>query len=252
LYKIPANTLFMGNNVVFVPECHSTNTLAHELTRSASLSEGTVIITEHQTAGRGQRGSAWEAEPGKNLTFTLTLKPTFLALKDQFFLNIFTSLSIHDLLRDKINAMVSIKWPNDILIGGKKLCGILVENQIQGLQVSNSFIGIGLNVNQKEFQVPSATSIYNQTNKTCELQVLLGELLEKMEARFFQLREGKLDLLMQDYLSRLYWLGEKHLFRSNGTEFEGQITGIDSSGKLKIQTRQAENSFDIKEIKFVQ
>ena len=120
MYKIPANTLFTGKNLVFVPDCPSTNTLALEISQQSPVKEGTVVITDQQTAGKGQRGNTWEAEPRQNLTFSLILKPTFLAVNKQFYLNIVICLALKDYLRQKTSGPVHIKWPNDILVHQKK------------------------------------------------------------------------------------------------------------------------------------
>jgi BirA family transcriptional regulator, biotin operon repressor / biotin---[acetyl-CoA-carboxylase] ligase len=251
LYKIPANTLFMGKNLVFVPECHSTNTLAHEMSQHSAITDGTVIVTDHQIAGRGQRGNSWESEAGKNLTFSLILKPTFLPVHEQFYLNIFASLAIHDLLKDKTDATIRIKWPNDILINGKKVCGILIENQIQGPQVSNTVIGIGINVNQLTFTLSSATSLAIETGLVHDTSVLLDQLLGLLERRYLQLRESKYNAMRSAYISQLYWIDEHRLFASSGTSFEGKITGIDASGRLKLLTPEGERAFNIKELSYL-
>jgi BirA family biotin operon repressor/biotin-[acetyl-CoA-carboxylase] ligase len=253
LYKIPAKTLFIGKNLVFVPECHSTNSLASELTLSnpAAL-DGSVVITEHQTAGRGQRGNTWEAAAGENLTFSVILKPTWLAIKDQFYLNIFTSLAIHDMLSDKLNATLSIKWPNDILVEGKKLCGILIENQIQGGQVSRTIIGIGLNVNQSEFSAAGATSMKRNSGKVYDRQEVLEQLLAHLERRYLQLRSRHEAMLLEEYLRQLYWRNERHVFQSNGLRFEGTISEIDEIGRLIIETGEERRVFDVKEVMYVE
>lgn len=235
-----------------MPECHSTNTLAHELSERSSLEDGAVVITDNQTAGRGQRGNQWNSKAGDNLTFSIFLKPAFLLAKDQFFLNIITSLAIHDLLLDKANAGVKIKWPNDILMNGKKLCGILIENQIRGPQVSSSIVGIGLNVNQTDFSLPNATSVLLSSGKSFDLSNMLNDLLLKFEIRYLQLKQNRAHLLKEEYLSNLYWLNEVHLFASQGTPFEGTIKEIDVFGRLGISTPSGNRYFDIKEISFLQ
>jgi BirA family biotin operon repressor/biotin-[acetyl-CoA-carboxylase] ligase len=252
LYKIPANTLFTGKNLIYVPECHSTNSLALELAQQPLSIEGSVVITDHQTAGRGQRGNAWEAAKGENLTFSLMLKPAFLPLKQQFSLNIFTALAIRDFLQSKTDVQVKIKWPNDILINGSKICGILIENQIQAQQVSLAVIGIGININQNLFKTPTATSLSLVTGKKFDLPAVLHELLEKLESRYLQLRNGNFLKLKSEYLAALYWQGEDHTFRSNDVSFEGKISGIDEIGKLVLETNQGKRTFDVKEISYVQ
>src|SRR4051794_34289976 len=103
----------MGKNLVFVPECHSTNDLALQLCQQSAVLEGSVVITLNQTKGRGQRGNSWETEPGKNLTLSLIVKPAFLAIQDQFMLNVISSLGVLDYLRDSSTSKLHVKWPND-------------------------------------------------------------------------------------------------------------------------------------------
>jgi BirA family biotin operon repressor/biotin-[acetyl-CoA-carboxylase] ligase len=248
LYKIPASTLFLGKNLVFVPECHSTNTLALQLCQNSGPAEGTLVITPHQTAGRGQRGNGWEAEPGKNFTFSLILKPVTLALKDQFYLNIFTSLALRDYLVAKGCTTVRVKWPNDIYVGSKKICGILVESQISGNKFSHVVVGIGLNVNQQKFGTETATSLSALTGIQFDLQAELESLLKFLEARYLQLREGKMALLMEDYLKVLYGLNTPLSFEVEGVLAEGMIVGVDESGRLRVLMEGRERMFDVKEV----
>jgi BirA family transcriptional regulator, biotin operon repressor / biotin---[acetyl-CoA-carboxylase] ligase len=251
LYKIPANTLFLGKNLVFVPECHSTNTLGLQLVSSPSTAEGTVIITNNQTAGRGQRGNTWEAEAGLNLTFSVVLKPQFLSIKDQFYLTIVAALAVRDYLKKKIADKVHIKWPNDILAAGKKICGILIENQLQGNVILSAVVGIGLNVNQISFTNEQRGSIKGFTGVETDLQESLEDLLSCLEARYLQLRQNHLKELKDAYLSGLYWRNEVHTFSSGDTTFEGTIRAIDETGKLQLETAGAMKFFGIKEITYL-
>ena len=253
MYKIPANTLFMGHSVVFMPECHSTNDEASRLIESSShVLEGTVIITDNQTSGRGQRGNTWVSEPGKNLTFSLLVKPMFLNAQDQFLLNKAFSLGLYDYLSSALKGAVKIKWPNDMVVNEKKICGILIENQIQGQNIHNSIVGIGLNVNQENFSMPTATSMKVLEDKDFNLQNVLPELMGFLEKRYLQLRSGNLEELNSEYLSALYWLGEKHLFKKAEEIFEGTITGIDPYGKLKVHVDGTTEYFELKQIQFLE
>ncbi|MEO7992410.1 MAG: biotin--[acetyl-CoA-carboxylase] ligase [Chryseolinea sp.] len=250
MYKIPANTVFMGKNLVFMPECHSTNDLALQLCQQQKASEGTVIITANQTAGRGQRGNTWHVEPGKNLTFSIILKPTFLSIQDQFYLNIITALAIHDYLVEKTDATIRIKWPNDMMVSTKKIAGILIENQIQGNSFSSSVVGIGLNMNQEAFNISTATSLYQLSNRVYDLNFELEHILHKLEVRYLQLKSGKENTLFADYLNVMYWRHELHTFVANDQSFEGTIVGLDDLGRLKINTQQGERIFGMKEIQY--
>ncbi|MBL0739774.1 biotin--[acetyl-CoA-carboxylase] ligase [Chryseolinea lacunae] len=250
MYKIPANTLFLGKNLVFVPECHSTNTLALQLCQTSSAPEGTLVITLNQTAGRGQRGNTWEAEPGKNFTFSLVFKPATLALKDQFYLNIFTSLALHDYLVGKNAPSPFVKWPNDLYTGSKKVCGILVESQISGNSFSSVVVGIGFNINQQKFATDTATSLAVALGRTFDLQTELEILLSHIEARYLQLREGKLNTLLADYMKVLYGLHKPMLFTTGEETHEGAIVGIDDSGRLRVMMGQTERTFGVKEVSY--
>lgn len=250
MYKIPATTVFLGKNLIFMPECHSTSDHLLLLCQQRDLAEGSLVITSHQTAGRGQRGNSWEAQAGKNLTFSILLKPTFLSVVQQFFLTIVVSLGIRDLLTEETGIKVQIKWPNDILMDDLKICGVLIENQILGQKLSGSVIGIGLNVNQLFFSVPTATSLALVTGQNYDLSGLLTRLLSHIEQRYLELREGKLQKLRDQYLDALYLRDKRHRFNSERGEFEGVIRGIDEIGRLVIETPSGPRSFDIKEIRY--
>jgi BirA family biotin operon repressor/biotin-[acetyl-CoA-carboxylase] ligase len=251
LYKIPANTLFIGKNLVFVPDCHSTNTLALQLSQQPTATDGTVVITDHQTAGKGQRGNVWEAEPGMNLTFSLILKPKFLAVNKQFYLNIVICLALRDYLKEKTPDTIHIKWPNDILVHEKKISGVLIENQLHGNLIINTIAGIGLNINQRVFDAPRATSLAILTGRPFDLDVELGIILGFIESRYLQLRQDKYEMLMNSYLESLYKRHERHTFSHDNTVFEGIIQDLDHSGKLRIKTDGEIRSFTVKEIGYV-
>ena len=253
MYKIPAKTLFMGKEVVFMPECHSTNSFA--LDRCQQLpppSEGTIIITDNQYAGRGQRGNDWKASPGENLTFSIILKPGFLSLNEQFLLNVCSALAVADFLSAEGCDRVSVKWPNDVYVNNKKVCGILVESQIRGNQLIWSVMGIGLNINQQRFPISSATSLSLEAGKPYLLDLCLSNLVPFVEARYLQARQGHANALVSEYQSRLYWANESRSFESTDRGvFNGIISGIDSTGKLKIQIGDEMAVFGTKEVTFV-
>lgn len=250
MYKIPANTLFVGKNLVFVPDCPSTNTLALEISQQSTVKEGTVVITDHQTAGRGQRGNQWEAQPRQNLTFSLILKPNFLAVNKQFFLNVVVCLALKDYLKEKTSDTVHIKWPNDILVHEKKICGVLIENQLHGSRISATVAGVGLNINQKNFGTATATSLSLVTKSDYDLSEELSLVLSFMEGRYLQLRAGDDDLLREEYLAGLYRRHERQLYSSNGTTFEGEILDLDEWGRLRVRVDNQVRVFDVKEIRY--
>ena len=250
--KIFAQTLFLGKNIIDLPECHSTNTIAAGLLAEQSIAEGSVVTTDHQTAGRGQRGNSWEAAAGKNLTFSVILKPSFLHIQEQFYLNIITSLAIYDLLTELLSPGLSIKWPNDIYYYQQKMGGILIENSLKRTNLEWSVLGIGLNVNQTEFKDEKACSMALVTGREFSRSTVLESLFRKLESRYLQLKSGGGPALRKEYLSRLYWLGEMHSFRSAGEHFSGKIIGIDKVGRLAVcLTGDEVRYFWIKEIEFI-
>lgn len=251
MYKIPARTLFTGKSLFSVPECHSTNSLAAEIAAQSSTSDGTVVITDRQTAGRGQQGNSWMSEPGKNLTFSVVLMPSFLHPKDQFYLNIVVSLAVHDLLTNSLREKVHIKWPNDVIVNDRKICGILIENQLMGYRINSTIAGVGLNVNQQEFPIATATSMSMVSKMGFQLPDVLDALLEKIEARYLQLKSGQFDSLRRHYLDNLYWRNEQHEFEANGSLFKGTIRDIDAAGKLMVEVDGQTKWYEVKGIKFV-
>lgn len=222
-----------------------------KLVPEKQLSDGAVVFTNEQTAGRGQRGNSWEASPGENLTFSIYLKTHFLDIADQFYLNIITSLGVCEFLGGYIQEEIKVKWPNDIYYRDQKIGGILIENSIRKGGIDYSIVGIGLNINQSLFQAPNATSMGIICNQNFNLESLLQELLQTFESQFLKLKRGNYQSLLDSYLAKLYWMDESRIFMTNGQFFEGTICGIDEIGKLQIQTSEGLRSFDIKEVSFV-
>ncbi len=253
MYKIQPKTAFVGQIYKYLPSCQSTNDEASALLASASPIEGSLVTTDQQTAGRGQRGNRWESHAAENLTFSILLKPDFLAPGEQFWLTIAISLGVYDTLRPLLGESIRIKWPNDIYVCNQKLGGILIENTIQRTQLAWSVVGIGLNVNQTEFTYPAATSLQQQAPLPdgYDRPGLLALLCETIEKRYLQLRTGQRDVLKASYLSVLYHYRQEHTFSTNGQPFRGTITGIDATGRLAIETGGEVRYFDFKEVAFL-
>lgn len=232
----------------------STNDHAAQLLLSQPLSEGTVILADHQTAGRGQMGNTWEVSAGKNLTLSVVLHPKFLAVRQQFDLNKAVALAVRDAVASFIDKDVKIKWPNDILIEERKTCGILIQNTLSGAYLQSSIIGIGLNVNQKQFapQLTRAVSMSLAADTDFDLEEVMWALLQALEARYLQLRRGEQETLHRAYLSQLFRFGVQHTYGlADGNAFLGKIVGIDQTGKLMVETQTGITLFGIKEIQYV-
>ncbi|GAB3911107.1 biotin--[acetyl-CoA-carboxylase] ligase [Mucilaginibacter boryungensis] len=211
-------------------------------------------MAESQFAGRGQQTNRWHSEAGKNLTFSLLLKPGFLALQQQFDLTRVISLGVVTGLQQATGLPVQIKWPNDIYVGEKKLGGILIENLVQGSTIKNSVIGIGLNINQESFppEVPNPTSVKQILQKDYDLNVLLSQICGYIEAWYLKLKAGRLDEIREHYLANLYWLNHEHKFMSDdGVIFTGTITAVRNNGFLVLSTKSGEKEFTLKQIQFL-
>jgi len=244
-------TTFIGKKNIYLPTCQSTNDEAALLLQQGAVAEGTVVITDHQMAGRGQRGSNWQAAPGQNLTFSIVLRPAFLTAIEQFRLNIAVSLGVWAGLMPLLGKDLKIKWPNDLYYKNQKIGGILIENVLQSSRIETAIIGIGLNVNQSDFTNPHATSLRNITQQMYDLWEVLADLLLKIEENYLLLRSGHYNRLKMRYLQNLYRYQEIHLFGQNDTVFEGMIIGVGETGKLAVQIGNELQHFDLKEINYL-
>ena len=233
-----------------MPKCHSTNDMAIEIAEEEGCLEGTLIITDWQTKGRGQRGNHWESAPKKNLTFSVIIKPGFLAVDRQFFLNIFTALAVLDTLTPYAPAGLRVKWPNDIYYQNQKLGGVLIENTVKGSHLYASVIGIGLNINQMEFEHENAVSLAGIRERLFDLPALLNELAANIEKRYFQLKAEKFQAMKAAYIDRLFWSNELKWFKTD-REFQGKIVGIDDFGRLQLLENFRIKSYDLKEITYL-
>lgn len=216
--------------------------------------EGDIIWAETQSAGRGQRGHSWQSAKGQNLTFSALLEPTFLPATEQFSLLQVVALAMVDALAE-FDIEAKIKWTNDIYVGERKLVGILMEHKLQGAFLSRTIAGIGINVNQTEFDpaLPNPTSMRLITDKAFNREEVLKCIKDKLMRRYDMLRKGDYATLHADYHRRLYRMGEKHTYAlPDGSRFEGIITGVERYGALKISTPQGdEHKFLFKEVEFV-
>lgn len=222
-----------------------------ELLAHADLAEGAVMVTDHQTQGRGQRGNSWESGQMENLTFSILLKPHFLAPRDQFQLSMAIALGCATGLTQFIKETVCVKWPNDLMIGDRKVGGILIENQTQGSQLTSSIVGIGVNVNQLSLAHSNATSFIQVTGTSHDLNDVFQTLLSTLEARYIQLRSGGAESIRRDYLKNLYRLRVQQSFEAEGHNFLGTISGIDESGRLCVDVGNETKKFSLKQIRMV-
>ena len=251
---ITPNTLFVGRQLVWLPQCPSTNSEAQTLVGQNRASEGCTVITGQQTAGRGQRGNLWEAAPGENLTLSVVLRPTFLAAAAQFALSQAVALAAHDwaaaLLGESGGLALKVKWPNDLYFNDQKLGGILIENTLGGTQIQHSVMGLGMNVNQQQFGSATAVSLAQLTGRRYPLPAVAAALLECLERRYLQLRAGQVGALRRAYLQVLYRYQETHPFEVAGQLVAGQIVGVDEDGRLAVAIAGELRRFGLQQIRY--
>lgn len=209
-----------------------------ELLDLSQIKEFTIIQAIEQTHGIGQQGNHWVSEPGKNITVSLVIKPT-MAVGDQFEITKILSLGITDALHEilaGLNHAITIKWPNDIYVDGKKICGILVANKIKGTQIAASVCGIGLNVNQTKFPawVPNPTSIKLLTAAEYSPSDILHKIAESIAKRYYSNQNPA--SREEDYLARLLHFNQQRPFLHLGNRIEGRIVGVNRFGHLQIKT----------------
>lgn len=240
---------------IHLNEVSSTNSwILEQLAKGEPLADESVVWSMRQTAGRGQVGNGWESEPDKNISFSVLLKPSFLAPRDQFVVSEMAALAVSEAIPGS-----TIKWPNDIYIGDEKVCGILIENQLQGMIMAYSVLGIGINVNQEHWigNAPNPTSIKLATGKDGNPEEVLHEVAERIGHWYHDL--AKEPEAMQSYFHRMFC---QRLYRGNGfypyvdaqtgEAFQARISGVSTDGPLKLCTEKGEErSYYFKEVKFV-
>ena len=253
----------MADSIRWFDTIDSTNTRL--LADQAGLPDRTVYAALFQTAGRGQKGNRWESRPGENLTFSILVKPQQLAVREQFILSQVVALGLLDFLRAE-GVEASIKWPNDIYVGDRKICGTLIENVLSDRYVAAAVAGIGLNLNQRVFDpsIPNPTSLSLVTGKEYDVHETLPRVLEPIMARCDKLwspyaRNG----YDAEYLEHLYRRGEWHDFEEmpatdvptehrSGHRLTARILGIDNAARLLLEHPDGTlHPYSFKEIKYI-
>jgi BirA family biotin operon repressor/biotin-[acetyl-CoA-carboxylase] ligase len=250
-HRVKMNKI-VGSEIVRIQELESSNNYAASQLLTKRLTEGIVFVADSQLDGRGQVSNKWESEPNTNLTFSIVLYPDFLEIVRQFEISKAISLGVVDFLKERTDN-VSIKWPNDIYIGKKKVAGILIENSIRIDRISSCIVGIGLNINQQVFisDAPNPISLSQITGIIYNLEESLSDVCSKIDARYQQLCNGKFKQIDADYIDVLYQRGSWCDYSDENGDYNGQIIGVDKIGRLKIETKDGKiNKYHFKEVVF--
>ncbi|MDR0863341.1 MAG: biotin--[acetyl-CoA-carboxylase] ligase [Candidatus Symbiothrix sp.] len=228
-------------NIIKIETTTSTNLFLKELAGKQVLEEGTVALAGTQTAGRGQAGNYWESEPGKNITCSILLHPTFLLPKQHFLLSETVALGVKETL-DFYLKNVTVKWPNDIYVEDRKIAGILIENELMGQQFSRSVIGIGLNVNQEVFtsNAPNPVSLKQLLGVDMNVDELTEKMVERILYWYEKLKAGETKVISQTYHDFLYRKSGFHWYEDKTGRFKARIKSVAEDGFLLLETDKGE------------
>ncbi len=232
----------------------STNLYAEQLLKKQRVPEGTVIIAHEQTSGKGQGDNKWESEPGKNATFSLILFPGFLHPGQQFLLNKTVSLGVLDFIsRLKIEQKCSIKWPNDIYAGDRKIGGILIQNTICGIAFESCIAGIGVNINQEIFHacLQNPVSLKQIIGKDYPVKDAVDIIINCIDERYQQLEQGVYETIDQEYRKLLLGIDEWRDYVVDKKVIKGKIRDVNEIGMLMMEMENGSiQSFNHGEIEF--
>lgn len=214
----------------------STNDYLKQLANKQLLQNYTVVATNQQRKGRGQMGSIWKSEPDKNLTFSVLLYDVLENIDSIFNLNIAVATAILDVLKNENIPELKIKWPNDIMSANKKVGGILIENNIKSATNIQSIIGIGINVNQRNFEgLPQAASLCLATGQFYDCDELLAKIVKKLKQNVARLSDGNASEIWKEYTDSLFKKGVPMPFENQQKQrFMGIIQGVNQTGQLEV------------------
>lgn len=231
------NTEWAGKDIRFYEKTGSTNIDAAQLAKDGAP-HGTVVVAGEQTAGKGRRGRSWQAPAGSNLYFSMVLRPNFSADKASM-LTLVMAMSVARAVREQCSLEAQIKWPNDIVVNKKKVCGILTEMTLEARSIEYVIVGVGINVNQQEFPEDireTATSLTCESGREFSREELLQKVLEYFEADYeIFLKTEDMSLLMEDYNAWLVNMDSQVKVLEPSGEYTGMACGINEKGELLVK-----------------
>lgn len=237
-FDIKLNTEFIGRNFIYAEEIDSTNKFLMNKESNQNIN-GTVVLAEKQTQGKGRKDRVWYSTPDSNLTFSILLNKDKSLLKNSNLINFAASLAVANAIENLYQLKTELKWPNDVLVNGKKTCGILIEASSQANKIDKLVLGIGVNVNQSSFQGTfnyPPTSIRIELGRNVEREKLLAEILNILEELFEKLKLDKIEVL-KDWKSKCRMIGEKISIKEDDKEKFGLFYDIDEDGFLILETK---------------
>ena len=229
-----------GQSFSVIPSIDSTNNYAMQMVHARLAKHGDAWLALEQTKGKGQRGKSWQSSKGENILLSIVLQPVFLTPMQSFLLNAAIGLGVYDFYKKYAGHETRIKWPNDIYWRDRKAGGILIENIIRAENWAFAVVGVGLNINQVDFEesLQKAISLRQITGKNFEAIELARELCFFLEQRYETLKAGNQKQILQDYGQAMYKLNKYVTFKKDGLVFEALVKGITSLGLLVVETNK--------------
>ncbi len=241
-------------NLIKLDAIDSTNDFLKEMSRRQIVENFTIVTAKNQTKGKGQMGATWETESGKNLIISILIKEVLKDIDEIFHLNVAIALSVIKTLEPLHLPKLSIKWPNDIMAENKKIGGILIENSFKSDNRIESIIGIGLNINQINFDnLPKASSLYLLKEKEFDVNEILESLFFQIKKQSSLLLSNQHDFLWKEYHKNLFKLNTPIAFSDHqNNQFMGIIQGVNYEGKLEVLLNDdSVKTFGVKEIQML-
>lgn len=240
--------------IVRLDEVESTNLQLKKITRESHPEEGSLVIADYQTAGRGQMGTSWFSSKGENLLFSLLIYPQHVVANEQFIISRFASLAVKNML-DQFTNDIRIKWPNDIYWQDKKIAGMLIENDIQGKYIENSVIGIGINVNEQTFpsELPNPVSLRQITGSVQNRDYMLETFMREFFLLYREFQQGRVEVIEDEYMLDLYRVNDYYWYEDATGRFQAMIEDVLPSGHLLLRTLEGDEvrKYAFKEVTFV-
>ena len=240
----------IGNNIIELNTTLSTNNYAAKLVSQTKIPFGTVIMADFQSKGKGQRDSSWISQKSQNLLLSFIIDSSFLDSKSIFYLCKITALVIREFIYEILQTDTLIKWPNDILVGNKKIAGILIENQWKNNNISSSIVGMGINVNQIIFPSKiNAISLKEISGKNYDLRLLLDLLNDIYNRWFTSLKKQKMKLIDDEYHQNLLNFNKWAIYSTKESQFKAKLKAVNQLGLLILKLENGkEKSYNLKEI----
>ena len=237
-FDIKLDTEFIGRTFIYADVLSSTNTYLMDKQNEINKN-GTVVLAETQTQGKGRKDRVWYSAPESNLTFSILITNSKLLHKNSNLINFAASLAVSVSIENLFQIKTDLKWPNDVLINGKKTSGILLESSSIGNKINRLVIGIGINVNQNSFQGTfnyPPTSIRIELGRNVEREKLLSEVLNNFELLLLKI-ENNSSSIIEEWKSKCNMIGERISIIENDSEKFGIFCDIDEHGFLLLKTK---------------